>query len=230
MPSYSNPNAFMKVQIEESWQQRLQDEFDKPYFEKLVAFVKSEYKKAHVLPPGHQIFHVFNACPFEKVKIVILGQDPYPNPGQYYGVCFSVPDGVAIPGSLANIFKEIHMDLGTPIPTSGNLDHWVAQGVFPINSVLTVRAYETGSHRDKGWEIFTDAVIKKLSDERENLVFMLWGSYAKEKMSLIDTRKHLVLTTVHPSPRSAEYGFFGCKHFSKANAFLRSKGIQEINW
>ena len=186
----------MKVQIEESWQQRLQDEFDKPYFEKLVAFVKSEYKKAHVLPPGHQIFHVFNACPFEKVKIVILGQDPYPNPGQYYGVCFSVPDGVAIPGSL----------------------------------VLTVRAHETGSHRDKGWEIFTDAVIKKLSDERENLVFMLWGSYAKQKMSLIDTRKHLVLTTVHPSPRSAEYGFFGCKHFSKANAFLRSKGIQEINW
>ena len=230
MPSYSNPNAFMKVQIEESWQQRLQDEFDKPYFEKLVAFVKSEYKKAHVLPPGHQIFHVFNACPFEKVKIVILGQDPYPNPGQYYGVCFSVPDGVAIPGSLANSFKEIHMDLGTPIPTSGNRDHWVAQGVFPMNSVLTVRAHETGSHRDKGWEIFTDAVIKKLSDERENLVFMLWGSYAKEKMSLIDTRKHLVLTTVHPSPRSAEYGFFGCKHFSKANAFLRSKGIQEINW
>ena len=220
----------MKVQIEESWQQRLQDEFDKPYFEKLVAFVKSEYKKAHVLPPGHQIFHVFNACPFEKVKIVILGQDPYPNPGQYYGVCFSVPDGVAIPGSLANIFKEIYMDLGTPIPTSGNLDHWVTQGVFPINSVLTVRAHETGSHRDKGWEIFTDAVIKKLSDERENLVFMLWGSYAKQKMSLIDTRKHLVLTTVHPSPRSAEYGFFGCKHFSKANAFLRSKGIQEINW
>ena len=220
----------MKVQIEESWQQRLQDEFDKPYFEKLVAFVKSEYKKAHVLPPGHQIFHVFNACPFEKVKIVILGQDPYPNPGQYYGVCFSVPDGVAIPGSLANIFKEIHMDLGTHITTSGNLDHWVAQGVFPINSVLTVRAHETGSHRDKGWEIFTDAVIKKLSDERENLVFMLWGSYAKQKMSLIDTRKHLVLTTVHPSPRSAEYGFFGCKHFSKANAFLRSKGIQEINW
>ena len=230
MPSYSNPNAFMKVQIEESWQQRLQDEFDKPYFEKLVMFVKSEYKKAHVLPPGHQIFHVFNACPFEKVKIVILGQDPYPNPGQYYGVCFSVPDGVAIPSSLANIFKEIHMDLGIPIPTSGNLDHWVAQGVFPMNSVLTVRAHETGSHRDKGWEIFTDAVIKKLSDERENLVFMLWGSYAKEKMSLIDTRKHLVLTTVHPSPRSAEYGFFGCKHFSKANAFLRSKGIQEINW
>ena len=220
----------MKVQIEESWQQRLQDEFDKPYFEKLVAFVKSEYKKAHVLPPGHQIFHVFNACPFEKVKIVILGQDPYPNPGQYYGVCFSVPDGVAIPGSLVNIFREINMDLGTPIPTSGNLDHWVTQGVFPINSVLTVRAHETGSHRDKGWEIFTDAVIKKLSDERENLVFMLWGSYAKQKMSLIDTRKHLVLTTVHPSPRSAEYGFFGCKHFSKANAFLRSKGIQEINW
>lgn len=164
------------------------------------------------------------------MKVVILGQDPYPNPGQYYGVCFSVPKGVAIPGSLANIFKEIHQDLGKPIPTSGNLDRWVAQGVFPMNSVLTVRAHETGSHRNMGWEIFTDAVIKKLSDERENLVFMLWGAYAKEKAALINSSRHLILTTVHPSPRSAEYGFFGCRHFSKANDFLRSRGVQEIDW
>ena len=199
----------MNVRIEQSWKQQLQEEFDKPYFEKLVTFVKDEYKRAHVLPLGHQIFHIFNSCPFEKVKVVILGQDPYPNPGQYYGVCFSVPEGVAIPGSLNNIFKE---------------------GVFPLNSVLTVRAHETGSHRNMGWEIFTDAVIRKLSEKRENLIFMLWGNYAKEKLSLIDTSKHLVLTSVHPSPRSAEYGFFGCKHFSKANAFLRSKGIEEIDW
>lgn len=220
----------MNVQIEESWRKRLQEEFDKPYFAKLVAFVKSEYARTHVLPRGHEIFHIFNACPFDQVKVVILGQDPYPTPGQYYGVCFSVPEGMAIPGSLANIFKEIYQDVGKPIPASGNLDRWVAQGVFSMNSVLTVRAYETGSHRNMGWETFTDAVIKKLSDERENLVFMLWGSYAKEKISLIDSSKHLVLTTVHPSPRSADYGFFGCKHFSKANAYLQSKGIKEIDW
>lgn len=220
----------MNVRIEKSWQERLQEEFDKPYFEKLVTFIKTEYGRAHVLPPGSRIFHIFNSCPFEKVKVVILGQDPYPNPGQYYGVCFSVPDGVAIPGSLANIFKEIHTDLGKPIPASGNLDRWVAQGVFPMNSVLTVRAHETGSHRNMGWETFTDAVIRKLSDERDHLVFILWGSYAKEKINLIDTGKHLVLTTVHPSPRSADYGFFGCRHFSKANAFLQSKGIEEIDW
>ena len=220
----------MHVKIEESWRTHLQEEFDKPYFEKLVTFIRSEYGRTQVLPPGHQIFHVFNSCPFEKVKVVILGQDPYPNPGQYYGICFSVPDGVAIPGSLINIFREIQQDLGKPIPTSGNLNRWVEQGVFPMNSVLTVRAYATGSHRNMGWETFTDAVIKKLSDEREHLVFMLWGSYAKEKIALIDTNKHLVLTAAHPSPRSAEYGFLGCKHFSKANTFLQSKGIKEIDW
>ena len=220
----------MNVKIEESWRTHLQEEFDKPYFEKLVTFIRSEYGRTQVLPPGYQIFHVFNSCPFEKVKVVILGQDPYPNPGQYYGICFSVPDGVAIPGSLINIFREIQQDLGKPIPTSGNLNRWVEQGVFPMNSVLTVRAYATGSHRNMGWETFTDAVIKKLSDEREHLVFMLWGSYAKEKIALIDTNKHLVLTAAHPSPRSAEYGFLGCKHFSKANTFLQSKGIKEIDW
>ena len=160
----------MNVKIEESWRKRLQEEFDKPYFEKLVTFVRSEYGRTHVLPPGHQIFHV--------------------------------PDGVAIPGSLINIFREIHQDLGKPIPTSGNLNRWVEQGVFPMNSVLTVRAHETGSHRNMGWETFTDAVIKKLSDEREHLVFMFWGSYAKEKTALINTNKHLVLTAAHPSPRS----------------------------
>jgi len=220
----------MDVKIEESWKFHLQDEFNKPYFEKLVSFVKNEYKQAHVLPPGHLIFHVFNTCPFEKVKVVIIGQDPYPNPGQYYGICFSVPKGIAIPSSLANIFKEIHDDLDKPIPASGNLDRWVKQGVFSMNSVLTVRAHESGSHRNKGWETFTDAVIKKLSDERENLVFMLWGTYAKEKIALINSHKHLILTAAHPSPRSAEHGFLGCKHFSKANAFLRNKGIQEIDW
>lgn len=220
----------MKVRIEESWREQLQEEFDKPYFAQLVAFVKDEYSHAHVLPPGNRIFYLFDVCPFEKVKVVILGQDPYPTPGQYYGVCFSVPEGVAVPASLSNIFQEIHQDLGKPIPTSGNLDRWVEQGVFSMNSVLTVRAYETGSHRNKGWEQFTDAVIKKLSDQRDNLVFMLWGRYAKEKIALINTQKHLVLTAAHPSPRSADRGFFGCRHFSKANDFLKSKGLKEIDW
>jgi uracil-DNA glycosylase len=220
----------MNVKIEESWRRHLQEEFDKPYFDKLVTFVKEEYTKHHILPPGRYLFNVFNSCPFENVKVVILGQDPYPTPGQYYGICFSVPEGTAIPGSLANIFQEIHQDLGKPLPTSGNLDRWVEQGVFLMNSVLTVRAYETGSHRNRGWETFTDAVIRKLSYERENLVFMLWGAYAKEKIPLIDNHKHLILTAAHPSPRSADCGFFGCKHFSKANSFLRSKGIKEIDW
>lgn len=220
----------MKVRIEESWREQLQEEFDKPYFAQLVAFVKDEYRHVHVLPPGNRIFYLFDVCSFDKVKVVILGQDPYPTPGQYYGVCFSVPKGVAVPASLNNIFQEIHQDLGKPIPTSGNLDRWVEQGVFSMNSVLTVRAYETGSHRNKGWEQFTDAVIKKLSDQRNNLVFMLWGRYAKEKIALINTQKHLVLTAAHPSPRSVDHGFFGCKHFSKANDFLKSKGLEEIDW
>lgn len=220
----------MQVNIEQSWKARLQHEFDQPYFENLVKFVKDEYQHFHILPKGSQIFHIFNACPFEKVKVVIIGQDPYPTPGQYYGVCFSVPEGVAIPGSLMNIFKEIQLDLGKPIPSSGNLDRWVEQGVLSMNTVLTVRAYQTGSHRNRGWETFTDAIIKKLSEEREHLVFMLWGNYAKAKINLIDTNKHLVLTTVHPSPRSAEYGFFGCRHFSKANEYLQAHGIQPIDW
>lgn len=161
---------------------------------------------------------------------MILGQDPYPTPGQYYGICFSVPQGVAVPASLANIFREIHSDLGKPVPASGNLDRWVDQGVFPMNSVFTVRAHESGSHRNMGWETFSDAVIRTLSDERENLVFMLWGAYAREKAALIDPKKHLVLTAAHPSPRSADRGFFGCRHFSRTNAFLRSRGLGEIDW
>lgn len=185
-----------------------------------MAFVKDEYAHYHVLPKGSQIFHIFNACPFEQVKIVILGQDPYPTPGQYYGVCFSVPEHTPIPGSLSNIYQEIHTDLELPVPASGCLDKWVEQGVFLMNTVLTVRVYQTGSHKGKGWETFTDAVIRLLSEEREHLVFMLWGAYAKEKIPLIDQHKHLILTAAHPSPRSADHGFFGCRHFSKANAFL----------
>ena len=200
----------MKVEIEESWRCRLQEEFDKPYFYELTQFVKAEYRQSHVLPEGKHLFEVFNRCPFERVKVVILGQDPYPAPGLYYGVCFSVPEGVPVPASLANIFQEIHTDVGRPVPASGCLDRWVAQGVFPMNTVLTVRAYETGSHRGHGWETFTDAVIRKLSDGREHLVFMLWGAYAKAKLPLIDQSKHLVLLAAHPSPRSAEHGFFGC--------------------
>ena len=220
----------MHVNIENSWRQVLQEEFDKPYFANLVNFVKYEYHHYHVLPEGKHLFEIFNRCPFDKVKVVILGQDPYPTPGQYYGVCFSVPEGLPIPGSLENIFKEIHNDLDKPVPTSGCLDRWVEQGVFSMNSVLTVRAHQTGSHRDKGWEIFTDAVIRKLSEQRDHLVFLLWGGYAKAKIPLIDARKHLILTATHPSPRSADYGFFGCRHFSKANAWLSEHGMEKIDW
>lgn len=220
----------MQVKIADSWQKRLQKEFDQPYFARLVAFVKEEYVHYQVLPKGSQIFHIFNACPFEQVKVVILGQDPYPTPGQYYGVCFSVPEHTPIPGSLANIYQEIHTDLGLPVPVSGCLDKWVEQGVFSMNTVLTVRAYQTGSHKGKGWETFTDAVIRLLSEEREHLVFMLWGAYAKEKIPLIDQHKHLILTAAHPSPRSADHGFFGCRHFSKANAFLVQHGMTPIDW
>ena len=220
----------MKVRIEESWRQVLQEEFDKPYFADLVAFVKSEYRTHHILPEGRHLFEIFNRCPFDKVKVVILEQNPYPTPGQYYGVCFSVPEGVPVPASLANIFQEIHNDLGKPIPTSGCLDRWVEQGVFPMNSVLTVRAYQTGSHRGRGWETFTDAVIRILSEKRDNLVFLLWGAYAKAKIPLIDSSRHLILTAPHPSPRSADYGFFGCRHFSLTNKYLRQNNLTEIDW
>ena len=220
----------MEVNIGDSWKRRLQPEFDKPYFYNLTNFVKEEYSKHTIYPPGKFIFHAFNTCPFDKVKVVIIGQDPYHEPGQYYGLCFSVLDGVPFPPSLLNIFKEIENDLGKPMPKSGRLERWADQGVLLINAILTVRAHQAGSHRGKGWEEFTDAVIKILNDEKENIVFMLWGSYAQRKGAFIDRNRHCVLTAAHPSPLSADRGFFGCKHFSKANQYLKSKGISEIEW
>ena len=220
----------MEVNIEDSWKRRLQPEFDKPYFYNLTNFVKEEYSKHTIYPPGKFIFHAFNTCPFDKVKVVIIGQDPYHEPGQYYGLCFSVLDGVPFPPSLLNIFKEIENDLGKPMPKSGRLERWADQGVLLINAILTVRAHQAGSHRGKGWEEFTDAVIKILNDEKENIVFMLWGSYAQRKGAFIDRNRHCVLTAAHPSPLSAGRGFFGCKHFSKANQYFKSKGISEIEW
>ena len=215
----------MDVRIEDSWKRRLQPEFNKPYFEKLVAFVKQEYARYTVYPPGHLLFYAFDTCPFDKVKVVIIGQDPYHEPGQYYGLCFSVLDGVPFPPSLVNIFKEVQNDLGKPVPRSGRLERWSNQGVLLINSILTVRA-----HQGKGWEEFTDAVIKRINDEKENVVFMLWGAYAQKKGAFIDRTRHCVLTAPHPSPLSADRGFFGCKHFSKANEYFRSKGLPEIDW
>lgn len=200
------------------------------YFINLANFVKEEYSKHTIYPPGKFIFHAFNTCPFDKVKVVIIGQDPYHEPGQYYGLCFSVLDGVPFPPSLLNIFKEIENDLGKPMPKSGRLERWADQGVLLINAILTVRAHQAGSHRGKGWEEFTDAVIKILNDEKENIVFMLWGSYAQRKGAFIDRNRHCVLTAAHPSPLSADRGFFGCKHFSKANQYFKSKGISEIEW
>ena len=220
----------MDVRIEDSWKQRLQPEFNKPYFEKLVAFVKQEYARYTVYPPGHLLFYAFDTCPFDKVKVVIIGQDAYHEPGQYYGLCFSVLDGVPFPPSLVNIFKEIQNDLGKPVPRSGRLERWSNQGVLLINSILTVRAHQAGSHQGKGWEEFTDAVIKRINDEKENVVFMLWGAYAQKKGAFIDRTRHCVLTAPHPSPLSADRGFFGCKHFSKANEYFRSKGLPEIDW
>ena len=220
----------MEVNIEDSWKRRLQPEFDKPYFYNLTNLVKEEYSKYTVFPPGRFIFPAFNTCPFDKVKVVIIGQDPYHEPGQYYGLCFSVLDGVPFPPSLLNIFKEIENDLGKPMPKSGRLERWADQGVLLINAILTVRAHQAGSHRGKGWEEFTDAVIKILNDEKENIVFMLWGSYAQRKGAFIDRNRHCVLTAAHPSPLSADRGFFGCKHFSKANQYFKSKGISEIEW
>ena len=220
----------MEVNIGDSWKRRLQPEFDKPYFYNLTNFVKEEYSKHTIYPPGNFIFHAFNTCPFDKVKVVIIGQDPYHEPGQYYGLCFSVLDGVPFPPSLLNIFKEIENDLGKPMPKSGRLERWADQGVLLINAILTVRAHQAGSHRGKGWEEFTDAVIKILNDEKENIVFMLWGSYAQRKGAFIDRNRHCVLTAAHPSPLSADRGFFGCKHFSKANQYFKSKGISEIEW
>lgn len=220
----------MQVNIEPSWAKVLADEFEKPYFADLVNFVKSEYACHKVFPPGKLIFNAFEHCPFNEVKVVILGQDPYHGPGQAHGLCFSVPDGIAFPPSLQNIFKEIRDDMGILIPQSGNLERWANQGVFLLNATLTVRAHQAGSHQNKGWEIFTDKVIHLLAENRENLVFMLWGSYAQQKGKFIDSNRHLVLQSVHPSPLSAHRGFFGNHHFSKANNYLTSHGKTPINW
>lgn len=220
----------MDVKIEESWKARLQNEFEKPYFKTLTDFVRNEYSTKTVYPPARFIFNAFDSCPFDKVKVVIAGQDPYHEPGQAHGLCFSVNDGVRIPPSLVNIYKEIHDDLGKPIPRSGNLERWAAQGVLLLNATLTVQAHRAGSHQGKGWEQFTDSVIAHLANERQHLVFILWGAYAQRKGENIDANRHLVLKSPHPSPLSAHRGFFGNKHFSKANAYLAAHGEKPIDW
>ena len=220
----------MDVRIEDSWRGRLQEEFDKPYFAQLTQFVRGEYAAGTVYPPGREMFAAFDACPFEQVRVVILGQDPYHEPGQAHGLCFSVNDGVQFPPSLVNIFKEIESDLGKPIPRSGNLMRWAQQGVLLLNATLTVRAHQAGSHQNKGWETFTDAVIRRLATEREHIVFILWGSYAQRKGAFIDRNRHCVLQSPHPSPLSAYRGFFGNKHFSRANEYLEQHGYKPIDW
>ena len=220
----------MNVQIEESWKEALMPEFSKDYFIRLTDFVRKEYHETTVYPPGKLIFNAFNLCPFDKVKVVIIGQDPYHGPGQAHGLCFSVNDGIQPPPSLVNIFKEISSDLGKPIPQSGNLTRWAEQGVLLLNATLTVRAHQAGSHQRRGWEEFTDAVIRKLAEEKNNLVFILWGAYAQKKGAFIDRNKHLVLTSVHPSPLSAHSGFFGNHHFSLANDYLVKNGKTAIDW
>jgi len=220
----------MDVKIEPSWKSALQSEFDKDYFVKLTDFVRNEYKTKLTFPPSSLIFNAFDQCPFDKVKVVIIGQDPYHGDGQAHGLCFSVTDGVAFPPSLLNIFKEIERDLGIAKPTSGNLIRWAQQGVLLLNATLTVQAHAAGSHQGRGWETFTDATIHKLASEKEGLVFMLWGSYAQKKGDFIDTNKHLVLKSVHPSPLSAYRGFIGNNHFSLANKYMKEKGLEEIQW
>lgn len=221
----------MSVEIHESWEPYLEEEFSKSYFKDLVSFVRSEYKSQTCFPPGKQIFNAFNHCHFDDVKVVIIGQDPYHGYGQANGLCFSVNDGIPHPPSLINIFKEIETDLGSPYPKSGNLMRWADQGVLLLNATLTVRAHQAGSHQKKGWETFTDATIKIISDTKENIVFLLWGGYAKQKIKLINTNKHKVLTSGHPSPLSANRGYwFGNKHFSKTNFLLEQASLVPVQW
>ena len=220
----------MNVQIEESWKQQLAPEFEKDYFVRLTDFVREEYRTTTIYPPGKLIFNAFNLCPFHQAKVVIIGQDPYHGPGQAHGLCFSVNDGVPFPPSLQNIFKEIKSDLGLDIPTSGNLTRWASQGVLLLNATLTVRAHQAGSHQRKGWEEFTDAAIAALAGKRDNIVFILWGSYAQKKGAFIDRTRHLVLTSPHPSPLSAYHGFFGNHHFTLANDYLKKFGKEPIVW
>lgn len=220
----------LDVKIEQSWKALLQEEFDKAYFVELTDFVRAEYKSYRIYPPGSQIFNAFNLCPFDKVKVVIIGQDPYHGPGQAHGLCFSVNDGVPFPPSLRNIFKEVNADTGAPIPQSGNLTRWATQGVLLLNATLTVREHSAGSHQRRGWETFTDAVIRIISEQKSKVVFILWGAYAQSKASLIDSSRHLVLRSVHPSPLSAHAGFFGNHHFSLANDYLVRNGFTSIDW
>ena len=221
----------MDVKIEESWKRQLQDEFEKPYFRQLTDAVRVEYQSGTCYPPGSLIFNAFNLCPFDKVKVVIIGQDPYHEPRQAHGLSFSVQDGVSFPPSLQNIFKEIHDDLGTPIPQSGNLTRWAEQGVLLLNATLTVRAHQANSHAQLGWRDFTDAAIRALATQREHLVYMLWGGYARGKAYMIDKSKNLVLESVHPSPLSANRGgWFGQHQFSRCNEYLEKQGIEPIQW
>ena len=220
----------MELNIEPSWKEFLQLEFEKDYFIKLTDFVEKEYETKQIFPPKRYIFNAFEQCPLDKIKVVIIGQDPYHEEGQAHGLCFSVNDGVAFPPSLRNIFKEINRDLGIPAPFSGNLTHWAEQGVLLLNATMTVQDHIAGSHQGHGWETFTDAVIHKLASEKEHLVFMLWGSYAQKKCDFIDTNHHEVLKSVHPSPLSAYRGFIGNSHFSLANNYLLEQGLDTINW
>ena len=219
-----------EVRIAEDWKAVIGEEFSKPYFEELISFVKQEYATSQVFPAGRNIFRAFDKCPFDKVKVVIIGQDPYHGDGQANGLCFSVNEGVPFPPSLKNIFKEVYDDVGTPIPTSGELDRWAEQGVLLLNSVLTVKAHNAASHAGRGWEIFTDAVVRAIAESKEGVVYMLWGSYAQRKGAIANPQKNLILHSVHPSPLSSYRGFFGCKHFSKANDYLKSIGKEPIAW
>lgn len=220
----------MSVDIEPSWKEVLADEFEQDYFKELSETVRNAYLSKTVFPPPKLVFNAFERCPFDKVKVVIIGQDPYHGPGQAHGLCFSVQDGVAPPPSLQNIYKEIRDDVGAPIPQSGNLERWADQGVLLLNATLTVEARKAASHQGLGWERFTDAVIQKISDEKEYVVFLLWGRYAQQKGSAIDRQKHLVLEAAHPSPFAAHNGFFGCRHFSKTNEYLKAQGKEPIKW
>ena len=223
-------SEMMEINIEKSWENRLKKEFSADYFKNLLAFINIEKSNQQIYPPESLVLNAFNKCSFEQVKVVIIGQDPYHGLGQAHGLSFSVPEGIKPPPSLVNIFKELKADTGKEIPTSGNLEHWASQGVLLLNATLTVRANSAGSHQKRGWEEFTDAVIRVVSEEKSNVVFLLWGAYAQKKGSIIDTNKHCVLKAAHPSPFSAHTGFLGCGHFSKANEYLKQQGLKPIEW
>ena len=220
----------MEVKIASDWKALLQDEFEKPYFEELIRFVKEEYATRRIYPRGSNIFRAFDKCPVDKLKVVIIGQDPYHGPGQAHGLCFSVADGVPHPPSSQNIFKEVAADIGTPIPASGNLDRWAEQGVLLLNAVLTVREHEAASHAGRGWEQFTDAVVRAINEHKQGVVYLLWGSYALKKGDIADPARNCILKAVHPSPLSVYRGFFGCRHFSRANEYLVAQGQTPIQW